>query len=205
MSLEDAQQGAVGKKRLGSLDVYLQNVQPLAQSVPMPKPVTRPVQKRSKAALVAVASKPMSIASGVAVSQTASSPVAIPARDPTAEAPVVTGLERFPRELKITYIWEFLPVPAHMTWKVVNGRYDLRLEGSFLGISRTFVSSGKVGKNGVTPERFIEYRNEATNHTTKLILIGKSSRQKLASRGVRRTRKSRMEIRIFFRPHFMWA
>lgn len=33
------------------------------------------------------------------------------------------------------------------------------MEGGFLGAARKFVSSGRVDRSGVIPERFIEYRN----------------------------------------------
>lgn len=91
----------------------------------------------------------------------ASQPAAIPASTPQmASAPEALPdfmQTRYPNELKITYVYGI--IPAQMTWKISGGRYDLRLEGSFLGSSRIFMSHGKVDKHGVTPDQFIEYRN----------------------------------------------
>lgn len=64
---------------------------------------------------------------------------------------------RYPSELDITYVYGI--IPARMTWKIHNGQYDLRLEGGFLGKSRTFLSHGKVDRHGVRPDRFQEYRD----------------------------------------------
>ena len=162
--VEDPAALSGGAKSPGSLDVYLNKVQ---QPKPVIPPSPRPVKKKARTASPVVALKPAPVsvvekASAVAarpVEQIASAPVIQHASAPAAASPLVPELARFPRELKITYVWEYFPVPAHMTWKVDKGRYDLRLEGGFLGITRTFVSTGRAGEQGVIPERFVEYRN----------------------------------------------
>ncbi|SFN16419.1 Protein of unknown function [Formivibrio citricus] len=158
---EDAATAKGGTRPPDTLDVFLRRpAKPVIESRPAPRP-TEARKPRKPAAIAASRVVPVvaSAVAGKAVVAAASAPVQAPARASQVDSQPVQALERFPRELKMTYIWEFLPVPARMSWKVSQGRYDLRLEGGFLGISRTFVSSGRVGRNGVTPERFVEYRN----------------------------------------------
>lgn len=169
---EEAQAALAGIKPPETLQVYLRRPRP-------PKTVKKLAPKPAPAALPSrvIASTPQP-AGPVIVSETLPAPVAsvvaslpasvspAPASMPQiASAPAVhpgekhpnQELARFPNELKITYVYGI--IPGHMTWKMVNGHYDLQLEGSFLFSSRIFHSSGKVNKNGVTPDRFVEYRN----------------------------------------------
>lgn len=147
--------GNPGPRRVASAAV--------ASSVPMKpdeKKLARPVPA-AQAASVVVASRPAvqpaSAAQSASAVHAASAVRAASApakRNPRQNG---SGLERYPRELKITYVWGV--IPASMEWKIANGRYELRMEGGFLGAARKFVSSGRVDRSGVIPERFIEYRN----------------------------------------------
>lgn len=169
---EEAKTTLAGIKPPDALLVYLRQPQP-AQPVPRPAPAPAPTARAPRPEIklqaaanpvtvsealpapvaIEVASLPASVSPAPAsMPQIASTPAArVPEKQPELEA------LRFPNELKITYVYGI--IPAQMTWKVVNGHYDLRLEAGFLGASRLFFSSGKVNKNGVTPERFLEYRN----------------------------------------------
>lgn len=115
---------------------------------------------------VEVSVPPPEVASTVlAVSRSAkpdipvASQAAVASQPAVAKSPTVAvgQLERFPRDLSITYVWGILQ--AHMNWKVVNGRYDLSMKTGLPGLARTYTSSGRVGRQGVVPERFVEYHN----------------------------------------------
>lgn len=154
-----------GVKQPGSLDVFLRKPsQPHPVSLP-----SRMTEKKAERRTAEVAASQPGLAAGAGetlggagkmLGAVASAPIEKKSRASQVANLPVAGLERYPRELKMTYIWEFFPVPVHMTWNVAQGHYNLRLEGGFAGVSRTFVSSGKVGQHGVIPERFAEYRNE---------------------------------------------
>ncbi|WP_157669513.1 DUF3108 domain-containing protein [Chitinibacter sp. GC72] len=66
----------------------------------------------------------------------------------------------FPREVKIEY--RYLGFPAYLHWKLEAGRYDLQLDVPIPGHARRFISRGKIDKQGVMPEQFVEYRKQFT-------------------------------------------
>lgn len=182
---EDAKAQLAGIKRPEQMTVYLHLPGvPKRIDKSAPKPVQPPLSPVVQPAVPAMASAVQPEARVPTVAeQTASSVVAVAASTPVtlaaaskpvekingdtkvASAPVIKSpttqpgqaQERFPRDIQITYIYGF--IPAHLNWKVTGNRYDLQLDGSFLGISRKFVSGGKIDKRGVTPDNFIEYRN----------------------------------------------
>ena len=86
----------------------------------------------------------------------ASAPIAVHASQPVDKMPP-GALQRFPSALEITYVYGV--IPATMSWKIVDGRYNLRLAGGFMGTSRVFESRGRVDQQGVKPDQFVEYRN----------------------------------------------
>ncbi len=132
---------------------------PLAVASPVVL-ASRPAVKPASTVQTAAAASAVRAASAMAHAASATQVVATmkaasaPARQTRQNG---TGLDRYPRELKITYVWGV--IPASMEWKIANGRYELRMEGGFLGAARKFVSSGRVDRSGVIPERFTEYRN----------------------------------------------
>lgn len=172
LALEEEVNLLSGIKPPDTLQVYLHKPPP-PKTVPKPrkKPAPKPAARRpvtlasaaqpavtapvivSETMPASVTSQPQTVASTVASAPQVASIPAPPPPDRQA------GLElaRFPNELKITYVYGVFP--AQMTWKVVNGKYDLRMEVNFLSASRIFHSSGKVNKSGLTPDSFIEYRN----------------------------------------------
>lgn len=178
---EETQAELAGITPVDILQVYL-HASRQAQPVPAPEPVKQAIRTPDKITAsrpvpVTIATAPVPELPAVEEKMPATAPVQAIAPQP---APVVSqaeetpagkeetagitpapapdfSLARYPNELKITYVYGI--IPAQMTWKISGGRYDLRLEGSFLGSSRIFLSQGKVDRRGVIPEQFIEYRN----------------------------------------------
>ncbi|MDR3411851.1 MAG: DUF3108 domain-containing protein [Formivibrio sp.] len=166
LSLEEETPSALaGIKPPDTLLVYL-------HKQPQTKVVHKPVRKPAKPRPIVIASAPPAISVNTPVIVTGIAPTLV-ASQPEALASAAASLPtnasrpqnrqaeqeraRFPNDLKVTYVYGI--IPAQMSWKVVNGHYDLRLEVGFLGTSRLFHSSGKVNNKGLIPERFVEYRN----------------------------------------------
>lgn len=127
---------------------------------PLP-PVASVVDEASTIAARIETSAPDPVAASEPAAPPASAtPAVVAVASAPREQPVSqpdTAPLRYPSELDITYVYGI--IPARMTWKIHNGQYDLRLEGGFLGKSRTFLSHGKVDRHGVRPDRFQEYRD----------------------------------------------
>ncbi|AZN37214.1 DUF3108 domain-containing protein [Iodobacter ciconiae] len=75
---------------------------------------------------------------------------------PPQESPLVAE-QTYPAQVEITYAYGIFPI--RMSWNAENGRYLLKLRGALFSKSRMFVSDGKVGPNGVIPQRFADYRD----------------------------------------------
>lgn len=107
----------------------------------------------------AVASTVVAVSRNAKPETLVASQVVVASQPAVARSPTVAvgQLERFPRDLSITYVWGILQ--AHMNWKVVNGHYDLSMKTGLPGLARAYTSSGRVGRQGVVPERFVEYHN----------------------------------------------
>lgn len=136
----------------------------------------------------------------VAVAEAASSPAPVPvlvASAVTASQPAVakkpgySGLSRFPRDVKITYRGSIYVADMH--WHVEDGKYNLSVEGSSAGMFyRYFQSRGRIDRDGVYPDQFVEYRER--NHQTpkyqvdfdyinKTVEVGEPGKRKIEPMG----------------------
>ncbi|WP_432722431.1 DUF3108 domain-containing protein [Jeongeupia wiesaeckerbachi] len=175
--------GLAGVKPADKQVVYLR---PLAELVPAkapkpapePKPVSKPKPRPAKivasaampaapvemAASSAVASAAASLSASAPELAAASKPVAATPAEATrttqASAPAGLGKQAkaFPKNVQITYVYGVFPV--RMTWQVDQGDYRLKLAGSLFGRSRLIESVGIVGKQGVVPTRFSDYKDD---------------------------------------------
>jgi hypothetical protein len=163
--LDDAR--PVGLKGIKPADhqlVYLHRG-PVLQEKVLEKPVVLAV-KKSLAKMAASRVPAVEPAKEVVVATVASSvkPMALIASPvleeelpPLKESPLVTE-QTYPAEVEITYAYGMFPI--RMSWKAENGQYSLKLRGALFSKSRAFVSDGEVGKKGVIPHRFADYRDE---------------------------------------------
>lgn len=152
-------------------------------SAPAGKPDVLPAPTRaSEPVLAEVASAPASVL--VASAVIASQPV-------EAKTPGFSGLARFPRNVNMTFRWGVYV--ADLDWKVNNGRYDVVVEGSGLGLAyRYFRSYGRVDREGVRPDHFIEYRDRAKtrpefqldfDYENKTVEVGETGKRKIEPMG----------------------
>ncbi|MBM3115965.1 DUF3108 domain-containing protein [Jeongeupia naejangsanensis] len=185
--------GLAGVKPADKQVVYLR---PLAELMPpkpvapppaaTPKPASRPKPRPVKVVASAPVATPAVAGAAVgsavataAASMPASAPALAAASKPAAavsteatrtvhaSAPAGLGKQAkaFPKKVEITYVYGVFPV--RMTWRVDQGDYRLKLAGSLFGRTRLIESVGTVGKDGVVPQRFSDYKddkllNEAT-------------------------------------------
>ncbi|MFC7420528.1 DUF3108 domain-containing protein [Iodobacter arcticus] len=166
-------EGLKGVKPAEHQLVFLHKGPLISEKPPAPKPVvkvkkTSPV-KVAASRVLAVASqasavlaeKPIIFAS--AASSVAPAPLLASAPEveevlpPLKESPL-TAEQTYPTQVEITYAYGIFPI--RMSWKAENGRYALKLRGALFSKSRTFVSEGDVGQQGVIPQRFADYRDE---------------------------------------------
>ncbi|MBE9610554.1 DUF3108 domain-containing protein [Chitinilyticum piscinae] len=101
------------------------------------------------ASMVALASAPR------ATPVPASTPVRT--RASTVLAASTEQMGRFPRDVRVTYVWG--SVPARMHWQIGQSSYRLDVEGSLGFKSRTFHSEGEITAQGIVPRQFSEYRD----------------------------------------------
>lgn len=99
------------------------------------------------------ASAPAEASSIVAVSQQAA---VNPAQ---LDAATAKAIKAFPQNVGITYVYRGLPIPARLKWESGNGRYSLTIGAALFGRTRAFSSEGRIGKNGLEPERFTDTRD----------------------------------------------
>ncbi|MGL4602580.1 MAG: DUF3108 domain-containing protein [Iodobacter sp.] len=149
--------------------VYLQHQPVIKKPVPVAKPAPQkrvPVIRQASApvqvapvvaSVVADVAKVIAASSVVPEVVVASAVVAEEVLPPLKESPLMPE-QTYPHQVEITYAYGVFPI--RMSWKAENGRYALKLRGALFSKSRTFISEGEVGKTGVIPHRFADYRDE---------------------------------------------
>lgn len=179
---EDRPEALRGVKPADQLVVGFMRQVPMAATAPSPAAkkvravASRPVAVRASATMplaasaVAVASAPAaSTASGAQASavqvasvvHAASAPQKLAAsrvRASTVARAQEESVKRFPRDVKITYVWG--SVPAYMHWQIGQDAYQLDVVGAFGFKSRTFHSHGRVTPEGIVPQQFREFRDK---------------------------------------------
>ncbi|UXY15260.1 DUF3108 domain-containing protein [Chitiniphilus purpureus] len=137
---------------------------PVPVHAPTPTPHAMPVAPTPlPAANLSASQPPMTTAASAPTPVPASPAAASPAPTP-AGAPAQSLGRSFPRHAQIVYLYG--PIPAKLTWRVERGRYEVKLQGSLLGRKRELHSVGLVTRDGVRPERYSEYRDDALRSET---------------------------------------